>query len=119
MARVDSSARRRGPDGHRIAFHSAGDHVRLWTVDADGGTPRQIANDAGDQMDPTWSGDGEWIYFSWSQASGRDIWRVRVSNGARERVTHGGGFLESESADGRTLFYISKPADSPLMAQSL
>jgi len=107
------------PDGRRIAFESAGEHAHVWTVDAEGGTPQQIVNDEGDQLSPTWSRDGEWIYFSWSQASGRDIWRVRVSNGSRERVTHGGGFLESESPDGRTLFYISKSVDSPLMAQSL
>jgi Tol biopolymer transport system component/DNA-binding winged helix-turn-helix (wHTH) protein len=107
------------PDGHRIAFHSAGDHVHVWTVDSEGGTPRQISNDAGDQLDPTWSHDGEWIYFSWSQTTGRDIWRVRVSNGSKERVTNGGGFIASESVDGSTLLYISKSVDSPLMAQPL
>ena len=107
------------PDGHRIAFHSVGDHPHVWTVDSEGGTPRQITKDAGDQLDPTWSRDGEWIYFSWSQASGRDIWRVRVSNGSKERVTDGGGFIASESVDGRTLLYISKSVDSPLMAQPL
>ena len=107
------------PDGHRIAFQSAGDHVHLWTVDTQGGTPRQITNDAGDQMDPTWSRNGEWIYFSWAQPTGRDIWRVRVSNGSKERVTNGGGFIASESVDGSTLLYISNSVDSPLMAQPL
>ena len=107
------------PDGRRMAFQSAADHVHLWTVDTQGGTPRQITNDVGDQMDPTWSRDGEWIYFSWSQPTGRDIWRVRVSNGSKERVTSGGGFIASESVDGRTLLYISKSEVSPLMAQPL
>ena len=39
------------------------------------------------------------------------------SNGSKERVTRRGGFIASESADGRTLLYISKSVDSPLMAQ--
>ncbi len=70
-------------------------------------------------MDPTWSRDGEWIYFSWSRSDSRDIWRVRVRTGATERVTRGGGFIARESADGRTLFYISKSVHSPVMAQPL
>ncbi len=108
------------PDGRRIAFESAGEQPHIWTVDSEGGTPRQITNDPGDQMSPTWSRDGEWIYFSWSQAlDDRDIWRTRVANGTKERVTRGGGFVASESVDGRTLLYISKVYDSPLMAQPL
>ena len=97
------------PDGRRIAFESAGERPHIWTVDGEGGTPRQLTNDPGDQMTPTWSRDGEWIYFSWSQApNDRDIWRTRVSNGTKERVTRGGGFVASESVDGRTLLYTSK-----------
>jgi Tol biopolymer transport system component len=107
------------PDGRRIAFDSAGEHPRIWTVDSEGGTPRQITNDPGDQMSPTWSRDGEWIYFSWSQPNERDIWRVRLANGSKERVTRGGGFIASESADGKALVYIPKPYNSPLMAQPL
>jgi hypothetical protein len=37
----------------------------------------------------------------------------------KERVTRGGGFIAHESADGGTLFYISKAVESPLMAQPL
>ena len=43
---------------------SRGNHVRIWTVDAEGGTPRQITHGPGDQTVPTWSHDGQWIYFS-------------------------------------------------------
>ena len=110
------------PDGRQIAFQSApGDegHPHIWTVDSQGGTPRQITQDPGDQMDPTWSGDGEWIYYSWSRPNDRDIWRARVRTGAKEQVTHGGGFLARESADGKTLFYLPKAVDSPILAQPL
>ena len=110
------------PDGRLIAFESARpseEHPHIWTVDSEGGTPRQITQGTGDQMCPTWSRDGEWIYFSWSRSDGRDIWRVRVRTGSTERVTRGGGFIARESADGRTLFYISKSAHSPVMAQPL
>jgi len=108
------------PDGRRIAFESAGEHAHIWTVDSEGGTPRQITRDPGDQMSPTWSRDGEWVYFSWARApNDRDIWRTRVSSGVKERVTRGGGFIGSESMDGKTLLYISKAFNSPLIAQPL
>ena len=110
------------PDGRLIAFRlvqASEEHPHIWTVDSEGGTPRQITQGTGDQMTPTWSRDGEWIYFSWSRSDGRDIWRVRVRTGAKERVTRGGGFIARESADGRTLFYISKSVHSPVMAQPL
>ena len=110
------------PDGRAIAFQSsqAGDgHPHIWTVDSEGGSPKQITRDAGDQMDPSWSRDGEWIYFSWTRANDRDIWRTRVRTGSKEQVTHSGGFMGRESADGRTLLYIPKAADSPLLAQPI
>jgi Tol biopolymer transport system component/DNA-binding winged helix-turn-helix (wHTH) protein len=109
------------PDGRQIAFESQAvdGHPHIWTVDTEGGTPRQITNDPGDQMDPTWSQDGEWIYFSWSRTTDRDIWRTRVRTGSKERVTRGGGFIAHESADGATLLYIPKAVESPLVAQPL
>ena len=107
------------PDGRRIAFESGGEHAHIWTVDSEGGTPQQITNDPGDQMAPTWSRDGEWIYFSWSRTDDRDIWRTRVRTGLKERVTRGGGFIAHESADGATLLYIPKAVESPLVAQPL
>ena len=38
--------------------------VRIWTVDAEGGTPRQITTGPGSQTVPRWSHDGRWIYFA-------------------------------------------------------
>jgi Tol biopolymer transport system component/DNA-binding winged helix-turn-helix (wHTH) protein len=107
------------PDGRQIAFDSqaADGHPHIWTIDSEGGAPRQITTDSGDQMTPTWSRDGDWIYYSWSRGTDRDIWRTHVRTGSKERVTHDGGFIAHESADGRMLLYIPKAAFSPLMAQ--
>jgi dipeptidyl aminopeptidase/acylaminoacyl peptidase len=109
------------PDGRQIAFESAGDdgHPHIWTVDAEGGTPRQITDDAGDQMDPSWSRDGHWIYFSWTRPGDHDIWRTRGPHGPKVRVTRGGGFLGWESLDGTMLSYTSRLVSSPLLVQPL
>jgi Tol biopolymer transport system component len=115
------------PDGRRIAFDSQSPDGswHIWTVDSEGGTPQQITKDPGDQNMPTWSRDEEWIYFSWKQRNERDmwrrdIWRTRPRTGSKEQLTHGGGGLVGrESADGKTLLYLPKLPNSPLLAQAL
>ena len=54
------------PDGRSIAFDSFGEDLQwhIWIIDADGGTPRQLTTQAGDQHVPSWSRDGRWIYYS-------------------------------------------------------
>jgi len=117
------------PDGGTVAFESLGDDGRwhVWSIDARGGTARQLTDEAGDQRSPSWSRDGRWLYFSWGQPGGRDIWRVPSGGGARQRMTaHGSGLTAVESLDGTTLFYqpnvpdqIHAPTNAPLLAQPL
>jgi Tol biopolymer transport system component len=106
------------PDGHRIAFDSRGQdgHYHIWIIEVDGGVPRQLTTEPEDQVVPTWSHDGKWIYFSWGQAGGHDIWRMPSEGGKPEQLTHGaGGPFACESADGKSLLFQTKDADSPLM----
>jgi dipeptidyl aminopeptidase/acylaminoacyl peptidase len=110
------------PDGRRIAFDSFTDdyHWHIWTIDADGGHPRRLTTQARDENVPTWSHDGRWIYFSADQGTGRDIWRLPASGGTPERMTRGAsGPFACESADGKSLLFQLKDADSPLMAMPL
>jgi Tol biopolymer transport system component len=54
------------PDGQQIAFIglSVGQKTKMYTVSADGGTPREILpEDSQQQFDPTWSADGTKIAF--------------------------------------------------------
>ena len=69
---------------------------------------------------PTWSHDGQWLYFSWQTAGARDIWRVHLTRGVRERVTRGGGGLVGrESMDGRAVYFQRDTHDTALLAQPL
>ena len=65
------------PDGRQVAFGSLSSpgSWHIWAVDSDGGSPRQITDDAGDQQVPSWSRDGQWIYFSANSGHGQNIWR--------------------------------------------
>ena len=110
------------PDGRRIAFDADGEDSRrhLWMIDADGGAPRRLTAEKDEQVGPTWSQDGRWIYYSWWQADGRDIWRMPADGGVPERLTHGAaGAFACESADGKSLLFQPKDADSPLMTMAL
>ena len=82
--------------------------------------PDRSRTDPDDQTVPTWSQDGQWIYFSNHEKNGRDIWRVRATGGEPEQVTRGGsGFVAYESFDGNGLIYQSNNGDSPLLLRSL
>src|SRR4051794_18895986 len=95
------------PDGRRIAFDAStvDGNWHIWVIDATGGVPHQLTELPGEQNMPTWSHDGQWLYFSWQADGARDIWRVHLTSGVRERVTRGGGGLVGrESADGSAVY---------------
>jgi len=110
------------PNGKSIAFDSLADDGswHIWTLDVEGGTPQPITKDAGDQVRPTWSGDGQRIYFVWRRGSDNDLWRTSGPNRPHERVTFGGSETRGwESANGLEVFYQRRRADSPLYLQPL
>jgi Tol biopolymer transport system component/serine/threonine protein kinase len=112
------------PDGRHIVFDSndSGDgHFHIWMIDADGGTPRRLITQPGDEHAPAWSRDGRWIYFTSEQGgAARDVWRVSADARTSERlVQDASGPFACETADGNTLLFQTKDADSPLMAMPL
>jgi len=112
------------PDGRQIVFDSFtrdDPHPHIWIIDADGGMPRRLITQAGDERLATWSHDGRWIYFTSEQgAAARDVWRVSVDGRMSERLIHeGSGRFACESFDGKTLLFQPKMGEAPLMAMPL
>jgi Tol biopolymer transport system component len=110
------------PDGRRIAFDSYGEDGQwdIWTIDADGGSLRRLTSSPAAHNSPTWSHDGRFVYFSSDRGGTETIWRVPVSGGPEEQVTHTGGGRCEEAADGQTLFFQRATfGESPLLAVSL
>ena len=107
------------PDGRRIAFDVIGDdrRVSIWTIDADGGAPRQMTQGAGNQQWPSWSRDGRWIYFRLAEGTSSDTWKLPAAGGPVERVTReGSASFAVESMDGKDLIHKRNDEDSPLLA---
>jgi Tol biopolymer transport system component len=75
----------------------------IWVTEATGSSTRQLTHGTTENVLPSWSRDGSWIYFA-SKRSGRfEIWRIPVGGGTVAQVTRNGGFTAFESTDGKTL----------------
>ncbi|MDE3166481.1 MAG: serine/threonine-protein kinase [Acidobacteriota bacterium] len=102
-----SGSPRWSPDGRRVAFDARreGGGWDVWTIEESGGSPRRLTSGPGDNAAPSWSRDGNSVYFA-SNRSGRfEVWRVPAQGGPAQQVTRGGGHTAIESEDGKTLYY--------------
>jgi Tol biopolymer transport system component len=99
------------PDGTRIAFEAAvAGNTDVYVVGADGGHLRRLTTEPTMDGVPSWSRDGQWIYFVSTRAGATpDIWRVALEGREPIRVTHNGAFQPQESSDGQYLFYLDRP----------
>jgi Tol biopolymer transport system component/DNA-binding winged helix-turn-helix (wHTH) protein len=109
------------PDGKTIAFeYHPGEHADVYVVDVAGGAPRRIPTMPGaDNLAPSWSRDGRWLYFSSKRGSEPfQLWKVPISGGSPVQVTQNGGIAAAESDDGRYL-YFSKYETTGIWRMSL
>jgi Tol biopolymer transport system component len=61
--------------------------------------------DASEDVVPSWSGDGRWIYFASNRSGSWQVWKVPFDGGARIQLTRRGGFAAFESADRQWVYY--------------
>jgi Tol biopolymer transport system component len=80
----------------------------IYTIHADGGKHRRLTAAAGDDLIPTWSRDGKWIYFPSRRSGELRIWRIRADGDGSEpeQITQKGGMTPLESSDGKWLYYF-------------
>jgi Tol biopolymer transport system component/DNA-binding winged helix-turn-helix (wHTH) protein len=94
------------PNSKEIVFHSrpAG-NGNLYIVNVETGAYRQLTTGITENYMPSWSHDGEWIYFGSEREGGEQIWKMPASGGPATRLTKNEGALALESPDGRQVFY--------------
>jgi len=74
---------------------------------AEGGLAHPLARDAWDNVNPSWSRDGKWIYFTSNRTGHWQIWKLPSEGGGPLQLTKQGGFRASESADGKVVYYAN------------
>lgn len=96
------------PNGKYIAFEfHPQERSEIYIVEVPDGVPRLLETIQGaDNLSPSWSRDGKWIYFASKRgAEAFQIWKRPVQGGAPVRLTKHGGIAPVESFDGRDLYY--------------
>jgi Tol biopolymer transport system component/tRNA A-37 threonylcarbamoyl transferase component Bud32 len=107
------------PDGRTVVFDAIEENGRsdVWTIAADGAGLRQVTRDPAQDVLPSYSRDGRFIYFASNRTGRFEIWRVPSAGGAEEQLSREGGFYPRESVDGHTLYYQRTVGASPLLAR--
>ena len=98
------------PDRSLVAFHTnSEDHPTgdVYVVPAEGGRPRNVtAHPAATDTFPSFSHDGQWIYFSSTRTGAPSIWKIPTSGGAAVQVSAKFGLLAIESLDGAYVYFV-------------
>jgi Tol biopolymer transport system component len=77
----------------------------IFVVGPEGGSPRRLTSEHSSDVVPSWSRDGQWVYFASDRTGSWEVWKMPSRGGFAVRVTHHGGFASGESPDGRFLYY--------------
>jgi tricorn protease len=89
--------------GDVLVFASEGD---LWRTTRNGGSAVRLTNHPAEESEAHISPNGEWVAFSASYDSERDIYVMPVAGGTPRRLTFEGGFVQTIgwTPDGRVIF---------------
>ncbi|MCA1600575.1 MAG: winged helix-turn-helix domain-containing protein, partial [Acidobacteria bacterium] len=100
------------PDGGHIAFDARAEgHSDIYVVNAEGGRPRRITTETSNDVVPSWSRNGRFVYFASNRTGTRpEVWKAPAAGGEARQVTKQGGFAAFESPDGKFLYYAKLDA---------
>ena len=95
------------PDSRSVVFHAHGqDGIALYVVEADGRSPRRLTAAGAIALNPSWSVNGEWIYFASDRSGDWQIWKVDLDGEKTHQVTRQGGLRGMEDPSGKSLIYF-------------
>ena len=90
------SAPRWSPDGRSLVVSARAEGNADIFLVLSGGTTRALTTDPADDVAPSWSVDGEWVYFASHRGDEWQIYRVPTAGGDAEPVTVRGGVAAAE-----------------------
>ncbi len=112
------------PDGENIVFAVWEEgSADIYAIHGAGGAPTPVTADPAEDLAPSWSRDGRWIYFASNRSGDWQVWKTPAGGlGAgpstqsgpatedaegvqAQQVTQNGGSAAMESPDGRFLYF--------------
>jgi Tol biopolymer transport system component len=94
------------PDDRQVVFdYHQSPHAQIYVVDAEGRNQHRVTSGDYENVVPSWSRDGNSIYFASNRTGRWQVWKHSVRSGEESQVTRNGGFAALESFDGKTLYY--------------
>jgi TolB protein len=103
------------PDGGRVAMIlSKGGSPDVYVCNVDGGGLLRLTATPEDESTPTWSTDGEWIYYATKAGGRRTLSRIPAGGGHAQRVSTPGILnptSPSFSPDGKWLAFTEQTRD--------
>ena len=106
-----SGTPRWSPDSLQLVFDSNAEAAQfeIYTMNADGGRLKRRTDHPGTDAIPSFSRDGQWIYFMSTRIGREEIWKMPAAGGKPLPVTTTGGLVAFESHNGDMLLF-TKPA---------
>jgi Tol biopolymer transport system component len=106
----DAANPRWSPDGRRIVFSArVAGNSEIFVLDVDeagtAGRPLRLTHDSANDVFPSFSSDGRWVYFSSDRTGRFTIWKTPAGQDAPVQVTQEAGTAPLESPDGRFLYF--------------
>ena len=80
-------------------------HTQIYLVDSEGRNLHRITSGNYENIVPSWSRDGAFVYFASNRTGGWQVWKHALATGAETQVTHDGGLAAFEAYDAKTLYY--------------
>ncbi|MBL8210203.1 MAG: PD40 domain-containing protein [Bryobacterales bacterium] len=97
------------PDGASIVYEShPNGNGDLFLIPAAGGAARTITRENWNEILPSFSQDGRWIYYSTDRSGSWEVWRIQANGSGAQPVVRGGAFAARESPDGAWLYYTKR-----------
>ena len=71
-----------------------------------GGKARRLTGHDSNNVRPSWSHDGQWIYFGSDRTGDWELWKEPAQGGQPVQLTRKGGREGFESEDGKFVYYV-------------
>jgi Tol biopolymer transport system component len=108
------------PDGRKIIFNSVlRGQTSIFVIPSDGGTPRPLTDQTSENLNPSWSHDGNWIYFTSNRSGDWQIWKMTNQGEQAFQLTRQGGFEAFESVDGKFIYYANTASEPDIWKMRL